>query len=151
MPLPVRVPRLVLAGVAKQAKKRHRSMYLSLLKTQSNRQIGHRCRGRRPILAQILLMLMQLCNNSSKRQQWVLQLLLTWKMLLGKINSNNNWKMTTKILIIKKESRMGKLLKIRKETTRQMANFNDLQLTVTVRWLSFSKTRFRYFTTSWYR
>ena len=36
-PLPVRVPRLVLAGVAKQAKKRHRSMYLSLLKTQSNR------------------------------------------------------------------------------------------------------------------
>ena len=81
----------------------------------------------------------------------MLQLLLTWKMLLGKINSNNNWKMTIKILIIKKESRMGKLLKIRKETTRQMANFNDLQLTVTVRWLSFSKTRFRYFTTSWYR
>ena len=59
--------------------------------------------------------------------------------------------MTSKILIIKKEARMGKSMKIKKVLTRRMINYNDLQPALTTKWPSFCKTRYSSFMTNWYR
>ena len=56
--------------------------------------------------------------------------------------------MTSKILIIKKEAKMGKSMKIKKTLTRQMVNFNDLQLALTTKWPNFCKTRYNSFMTN---